>query len=397
MSEFFAWRELQTIGIGKLTIFFLCRLLVSIRFKIKKLFPNKTKIVLLAGTSEVTVFDLLDVDEIIAEIGDKQSYMLVSSGTRRFAQVKLLEYGVKIPLISLPQALCTPWDLIIFADHNNTRWFHPDIPKILYGHGLSSGKSHGPGGSWAYGQNALDCKGKSLYEAIFVESSYYQAITLRENPALKGRLAVVGSLMADKLIALEQKRTAVRQDLGIRPDEQVLVIFSTWGPYSLIQRFGPTLLDQISEIVGAYKVYFIIHPLNDREEFPHKNVIWESLAEFKHNGVAERVNPDQSWFPYLVAADIVLTDHTSLLLYYTLLQKPVLFVPLEVQTLTPESLIWKFYKLREPYNPNKALAVQLEAIIQEFPAHEYKSLVTLQLDERGRAKERIQTEIARFW
>jgi hypothetical protein len=392
---------LNTFSLGedviKPAIFWLCRLIAGVRLRVKKFFPQQTKMVLLAGTSEVTVFDLLDADEIITELGKKQSSMLVSSGTRKFAQTKLLEYEVKIPLISLPQALCVPWDIIIFADHNNTRWFHPDIPKILYGHGLTSGKSHGPGGSWAYGQNALDRKGKPFYEVMFIESSYYQAITLRENPVLNGRLVVIGSVMADKLIALEQKRDTVRQDLGIQPDERVFIVFSTWGPCSLIQRFGLALLDQISEIAGDYKIYFIIHPLNDREEFPHKNVIWESLAEFKRKGIAERVNPSQSWFPYLAAADVVLTDHTSLLLYYTLLEKPIFFVPLEAQALTPESLIWKFYKLQGLYNPNKALAVQLETVIQEFPAQEHRNLVMLQLDERGKARERIQIEIAKFW
>lgn len=397
MSEFFAWRELQTIGIGKLTIFFLCRLLVSIRFKIKKLFPNKTKIVLLAGTSEVTVFDLLDVDEIIAEIGDKQSYMLVSSGTRRFAQVKLLEYGVKIPLISLPQALCTPWDLIIFADHNNTRWFHPDIPKIKYGHGLTSGKSYGPGGSWAYGQSALDSSGEPLYKVMFVESVYYQDAALCENPALKSNLAVVGSLMADKLLTLNKDRVAIRQELGLKDEDKVLIIISTWGPKSLIQRFGMHLLDQLPEIGKDYKIYFIIHPLNDSLSFADKNALWERLESYARASVAMRVDPTQPWFPYLVAADIMLTDHTSLSLYYALLEKPLFFVPIATEAIGQESLIWRLYQLQKPYNLEINLKNQLEQTLERFCINRHREVVDLVLNERGNAKQRILTEIARFW
>lgn len=397
MSEFFAWHELQTIGIGKLTIFFLCRLLVSIRLKIKKLFPYKTKMVLLAGTSEVTVFDLLDVDEIIAEIGDKQSYMLVSTGTRRFAQVKLLEYGVKIPLISLPQALCTPWDLIIFADHNNTRWFHPDIPKINYGHGLTSGKTHGPGGSWHFGQNALDNHGRPLYHVMFVESAHFRNIALGENPALDGTLAVVGSLTADRLLALDQQRNDVQRKLGIGLKKPVFVIFSTWGPGSLLQRFGLAVLNQLPDLAQQYQIFLIIHPLNDQDEFPDKLAILERLEEYKRGGLALRVEPDESWVPYLAAADIVLTDHTSLSLYYALLERPLFFVPLDTNAITQESVIWEFYKLQKPYSPDISLMEQLQQVTRNFSIEKHRAAVNLVLDERGHARERICAEIARFW
>lgn len=398
MPDIFSWREMQVVNVIKPVIFTACRFIAGIRLKIKNVFPNSIKRVLLAGTSEVTVFDLLDVDEIIEVLDeDKKCFMLVSRETRDFARSKLSQYQNEIPLISLIQALCFPWDIIIFADHNNTRWFHPDIPKINYGHGLTSGKSHGSGGSWAFGQNALDRKGSPLYDLMFVESSYYQNISIQENPALQGRLAVVGSLMADKLILLNQEREIVRRKLSIQKEEQVFVIFSTWGPQSLIQRFGVTLLESIPDVAENFKVYFILHPLNDRDEFAGKGTILELLADYTGNGIAERVNSATSWFPYLVAADVVLTDHTSLSLYYALLDKPLFFVPLASEVLTEESLIWQFYKLQKPYNPDMPLGCQLEGVIKNFSVEKHQELSHLLLDERGNAKQRICAEIARFW
>ena len=381
----------------KPAIFWLCRLIAGVRLKVKKLFPQKIKTVLLAGTSEVTVFDLLDADEIIAELGKKQSSMLVSSGTRKFAQTKLLEYGLKIPLISLPQALCTPWDIIVFADHNNTRWFHPDIPKISYGHGLTSGKTHGPGGSWHFGQNALDNHGHPLYDIMFIESTHFKNITLGENPALEGTLAVVGSLMADKLLALDQQRNDIRKKLGIGSKKPVFVIFSTWGPSSLLHRFGLAVLDQLPDLAQQYHIFLIIHPLNDQDDFPNKLALLERLKEYKDSGLAIRIEPDESWVPYLITADIVLTDHTSLSLYYTLLERPLFFVPLGTKAITHESLIWEFYKLQEPYTPDISLTEQLQQVIRNFSIEKHRAAVNLLLDERGNARERICAEIARFW
>lgn len=381
----------------KSAIFFVCRCIAGIRLKLKRVFPGNTKTVLLVGTSEVTVFDLLDADEVMTELGNKRSFMLVSRSTRTFARTKLLEQGVEIPQISLPQALCGAWDLIIFADHNNTRWFHPDIPKIKYGHGLTSGKSYGPGGSWAFGSSALNGRGKSLYDVMFVESRYYRDITLRENPALKNNLAVVGSLMADKLIALNLNRKATRQELGIQDEDKVLVIFSTWGPTSLIQRFGNPLLNQLPEVALKYRTYLIIHPLNDKEQFVGKDALFERLEVYKQEDIAVRIDPYQPWFPYLVAADVVLTDHTSLFLYYALLEKPFLFVPLVQEAIMEDSLIWRFFELSEPYIPEKSLMYQLESILENFPARSSNGLIKLVLDEQGKAKQRIYDEFARFW
>jgi CDP-glycerol glycerophosphotransferase (TagB/SpsB family) len=186
-----------------------------------------------------------------------------------------------------------------------------------------------------------------------------------------------------------------RQDLGIRKEDQVLLIFSTWGPDSLIQRFGTILLEDIFKVSETYKVYLLIHPLNDRNEFPDKDTIFEFL-ELHHDRAVRRVDPFVSFLPYLVAADVVLTDHTSLFLYYALLKKPYLFVPLLTEYIEHESLILKFYRLQERYDPNLPLGNQLDCAIKNFPAKQHKEIAKLLIDESGYAKQRIRDEIAKF-
>jgi len=215
--------------------------------------------------------------------------------------------------------------------------------------------------------------------------------------ALKDKLAVVGNLRADELIRLNQEREAVRQQLGLQKKDRVLLICSTWGPDSLIQRFGTTLLKEISNISETYKVYLLIHPLNDRVEFSGRSTILECLDVYERNGIARRVDPKESPLPYLVAADIVLSDHGSLSLYYALLERPLLFVPFATEDLIiKESLIWKFYELQERYYPNLSLGDQLDCAMKNFPAEQHKKTAKLLIDEPGHAKQRIRAEIAKF-
>lgn len=396
MNNRFSLRSSKIVDTLKPTIFSMCRLIAGFRLKIKKIFPPKNKAVLLVGTSEVTVDYLLDINEIIKDLGDEKTFMLVSRECQKFAQTKLSRRHEKINLIPLIRALCIPWDLIIFSDHNNTIWFHPCIPKIRCVHGLYSGKNFGhPGSSYVYGQSALDRTGNLVYDLMFIEGSYIRNVLSYKNPALKGRMTVVGNLMADNLIALNQKREMIRQDLGIRKGDQVLLIFSTWGPHSLIQRFGTILLDNILKVSETYKVYLLIHPLNDRSEFPDKDAIFEFL-ELHHERTARRVDPFVSPLPYLVAADVVLTDHTSLFLYYALLKKPYLFVPLLTEYIENESLTLKFYELQRRYDPNLPLGDQLDCAIKNFPTKQHKKIAKLLIDEPGYAKQRIRDEIARF-
>lgn len=353
---------------------------------------------MLVGTSEVTVDFLLDIDSVLKELGNKQSYMVIIRPSHQFTRVKLSKHPGKIILFRrLIYALCQPWDIIIFSDHNNTEWFHSSIPKIRCTHGLYSGKTHAIGGSYTYGNKALDHKGNVMYDVMFVESAYVRDNLIHSYPKLRDKLAVVGNMMVDNLLALNPKREAIRQSLGIQDNEKVFIIFSTYGPNSLIQRFGLSLLEELPSIAKFYKTFFLIHPKNKRDEFDHKDTIFELVETHHCNGIAINPMPTEPRMPYLVTADIIITDHTSLALFYLLLEKPIIFVPFLPRAQETNSVMWKFYELNTKYNPKTPLKDQLDNAIKNFPVQAHKQLANLIVDERGKAKERIQTEIAKFW
>ena len=60
------------------------------------------------------------------------------------------------------------------------------------------------------------------------------------------------------------------------------------------------------------------------------------------------------------------------------------------------SLVWKFYKLQEKYNPDLPLGNQLDCAIKNFPMEQHKKQAKLLVDERGHARRRIRDEIAKF-
>ena len=204
MHDHSALKDSKSANTLKFALFTTCRLIAGFRLKIKKVFPRKRKDILFVGTSEVTVNFLLTINQIMSElVEEKRSFLLVSRGCQKFAQASLSSRQEKMALISIIWALCTPWDIIIFSDYNNTRWFHPSIPKIQCTHGIDAATvlgHSGSGGNYLYGKNTLDQEGNLLYDLMFVESAYNRDLFTHSNPALKGKTAVVGNLRADELL-----------------------------------------------------------------------------------------------------------------------------------------------------------------------------------------------------
>lgn len=380
----------------KIIYAWICRQIVVLKMGLRVIRPNSAKSVLLVGSSEVTIEYLLPIADIVKTLGVIKISLLVSRYAREFASGRLADYPIEIELIPMSKALRQVWTVIIFADHNNVQWFHQGIPKVRCPHGLYSGKRLGSADSYVYGRNSVDETGNLYYNVMFIESSHYLKRLIAMNPALESKIAVVGNLMADVLVAQDRQRPKIRQDLAINDSAKVLVILSTWGKNSLIQRFGQLLLEKIESLSTEFKLFCFVHPMNYHAQSNVDPAILEALSDAQRRGLIYRVPPRESFIPYLVAADIVFTDHGSLFLYYALLNRPYLFVPIEPQVLTAGSLLLDFYQAQAKYDPQLDLIDQLYQAENSFLIEKSKFLAERLVEPIGRARELFQAELSKF-
>lgn len=133
---------------------------------------------------------------------------------------------------------------------------------------------------------------------------------------------VVGDPTRDRLAGSGRVREEYREHLGVRPDQRLVVVTSTWGPGGLIGS-RPGLP---GALLGAlphddYRVAAILHP---NVWFAHSP--WQvrhMLADALDAGLL-LIPPHAGWGAALVASDCVIGDHGSVTLYGASMDRPVL-------------------------------------------------------------------------
>lgn len=134
---------------------------------------------------------------------------------------------------------------------------------------------------------------------------------------------LVGMPKVDALANGALKRDEVLRSLGMDPRRQVVLYAPTWSPYSSLNAMGE---DLVRQLVAAG--YAVIVKLHDRSRDPRHRysggVNWPALIEpiVLKDGGALATGSDSC--PYLAAADVMITDHSSIGFEFMLLDRPVI-------------------------------------------------------------------------
>ena len=145
---------------------------------------------------------------------------------------------------------------------------------------------------------------------------------------------LVGMPKVDCLIDGSLSRNAVLESLGIDPGRKVVLYAPTWSAHSSLVTMGEEL---VQGLVAAG--YAVIAKLHDRSHDPqHANsggVNWVSKLSpmLRESGGHLAMGSDSC--PYLAAADVMITDHSSVGFEYLLLDRPL--VRIEVPKLLEEA------------------------------------------------------------
>lgn len=182
---------------------------------------------------------------------------------------------------------------------------------------------HGVAGKYGHVYDAPDHSMREWHRLFFINKRRLQnhissgAIDA-DSPAAR----LVGMPKIDCLVDGTLKRDSVLTSLGIDPARTVILYAPTWSPYSSVNTMGVELVKRLGEAGFA-----VIAKLHDRSRNPQYSysggVDWGERLEPVLRQYGGHLATGSDACPYLVASDILITDHSSVGFEYLLLDRPV--------------------------------------------------------------------------
>jgi hypothetical protein len=136
-------------------------------------------------------------------------------------------------------------------------------------------------------------------------------------------ICLIGMPKADCLVDGSLRRDDVLRSMGIDPGRRTVLYAPTWTPYASLNAMGEELVTELGR--AGFCVIVKLHD-NSRDSDPRNSggINWvERLTPIlrKHDGhLAAR----GTIAPYLVAADVMISDHSSAGFEYLLLDRPLI-------------------------------------------------------------------------
>ncbi|HEU4795134.1 MAG TPA: CDP-glycerol glycerophosphotransferase family protein [Pyrinomonadaceae bacterium] len=145
---------------------------------------------------------------------------------------------------------------------------------------------------------------------------------------------LVGMPKVDCLVDGSLSRNAVLEKLGIDPQRKVILYAPTWSAHSSLVTMGQELVERL--VSAGYAVIVKLHDRShDPEEANSGGVNWVArLGPLLQQSGGHLATGSDSC-PYLAAADVMITDHSSIGFEYLLLDRPL--VRIEVPSLLKEA------------------------------------------------------------
>ena len=273
------------------------------------------------------------------------------------------------------------WDLIVLAEHLPLV-FPPMENAVLMSHGLvRAGRA--PRGSFFYDRERVLLSGEPVYAAICDPSERTAAEGERFVPQIAGRVRVTGDLRVDRM-----RRFAADEPANEMPQ---LLVMSTWGSDSLLESSGTELLDQLVGLqrAGSAGVTLTCHPNLLEPSTSLRD--WPSLLNALSDEGVTVVHPSEPWEPVLAAADVIVTDHTSLCATFALLKRPIIPVACARQAPDEGTFFAQLVASVDPWDPaaGDLKAAVSAALERGFPS-DLEPAVDGMVDYLGTSRERFQ-------
>jgi hypothetical protein len=285
-------------------------------------------------------------------------------------------------LVPWQQAVATRFDLAISASHRG-ELEQLQCPLLITSHGPGFNK---PISVPSNGRPPIPSGGTGDATTV-VLSHESQRAQWSEGPC--HRTVVAGDPCFDALRASLPDRERYRHALGVRPQQRLVVISSTWGPGSLLSAAPDLLGNLLSQLpVDEYVVAAILHANVWVGHGPWQVRLW--LRRALEAGL--RLVPHrEGWRATVVAADSVIGDHGSVTFYAATLGVPTLLGAFAVHDVVAGTAMAEFGKRAPRWSHQAPVREQLDKAGYAHDPSRYGDLVDRSYAAAGGSLERLRT------
>ncbi|MBI3652032.1 MAG: CDP-glycerol glycerophosphotransferase family protein [Acidobacteria bacterium] len=183
---------------------------------------------------------------------------------------------------------------------------------------------------------------------------------------------LIGMPKLDCLLDGSLSRKALLESYGFDPARQTVLYAPTWSPYSSVNALGLELIERLCQ--AGYAVIVKLHDRSQDTRFIHSGgVNWRERIKPILEKYGGHLAQSGDACPYLAAADVLITDHSSVGFEYLLLDRPV--IRIEMPELIARTNIHQDYVqlLAEAASSVRNVEQTLAAVEQAFAAPREKS------------------------
>lgn len=144
---------------------------------------------------------------------------------------------------------------------------------------------------------------------------------------------LIGMPKVDCLVDGSLRRDAVLRKLRLDPSRPTILYAPTWSAHSSLNLMGVDLVERI--LAHPWNLIVKLHDRSrDPREFYSGGVDWVARLNAVMSGETAHLAADADVCPYLAAADVMITDHSSAGFEYLLLDRPLvrIHIPALIRT-----------------------------------------------------------------
>jgi CDP-glycerol glycerophosphotransferase (TagB/SpsB family) len=243
---------------------------------------------------------------------DRIAFSFIASDEPEKARAIFRDAGPDASIVSPARAALTKFDAYVTSDFTWTRLLHKTCRIQMF---------HGVGGK--YGFDAPTESLRAWHRLFFVnERRLRNCVAAEAIDADSPAIRLIGMPKVDALADGSLDRDTVLGAMGLRADHQTVLYAPTWSPASSLNAMGVELVARL----GA-RPFNIIVKLHDRSLDPRPQysggIDWRTELRPSMRAGAVVFADGADICPYLAAADVMITDHSSAGFEYLLRDRPI--------------------------------------------------------------------------